>query len=298
MSDEIDGKKPAILLPTPEYPLFSASLQEHGVQELRYKLNEDDVWAIDIDSAYEAVEEGKRQSYQPRAIVIINPGNPTGKSSLNKYTYVFVEHIIIFIYIIIYSQVYQELAYFDDHPFHSFKKVLKEMGHPYSDSVQLCSFMSSSKGVIYESGLRGGFMEMTNVDDSIRKCLTTVCSAQLCANTIGQVAVDVMVKPPVPGEPSYQLYNEEKTIAMDALKRKSKACCDFFNSLEGVHCNPIRSGYYAFPRVDIPPRAVKDAEAKGMDVDTYYLMELLEETGISYAPGSAFGQAPGTHHLR
>ena len=55
---------------------------------------------------------------------------------------------------------------------------------------------------------------------------------------------------------------------------------------------------YAFPRIDLPPRAIAEALAEGHAPDTHYALSLLESTGICAVPGSGFGQREGTHHLR
>merc|ERR1711988_1985181 len=55
---------------------------------------------------------------------------------------------------------------------------------------------------------------------------------------------------------------------------------------------------YAFPRIDLPPAAVSEAKAQGKAPDVFYALRLLDETGICVVPGSGFGQADGTFHIR
>lgn len=55
---------------------------------------------------------------------------------------------------------------------------------------------------------------------------------------------------------------------------------------------------YVFPRVDLPPKAIEAARAKGQEPDVFYAFKLLESTGICVIPGSGFGQKPGTYHFR
>ena len=57
-------------------------------------------------------------------------------------------------------------------------------------------------------GIRGGYMEMLNFPSDLMEQVYKVFSTRLCANSVGQVVADVMVNPPAPGDPSYQLYNE------------------------------------------------------------------------------------------
>jgi aspartate/methionine/tyrosine aminotransferase len=55
---------------------------------------------------------------------------------------------------------------------------------------------------------------------------------------------------------------------------------------------------YCFPRLDLPPKALAAARAAGRAPDAYYCLRLLDATGIVAVPGSGFGQAEGTYHLR
>ena len=55
---------------------------------------------------------------------------------------------------------------------------------------------------------------------------------------------------------------------------------DTFNSLKGVSCVAATGAMYLFPKFEFPRKMVKTAEAKGMEVDTFYAMELLNNTGV------------------
>ncbi len=73
---------------------------------------------------------------------------------------------------------------------------------------------------------------------------------------------------------------------------------DGFNSLEGVTCNFTEGAMYSFPRLHLPKGAIDAARAAGKAPDTFYCLQLLEETGIVTVPGSGFGQEEGTFHMR
>ncbi len=55
---------------------------------------------------------------------------------------------------------------------------------------------------------------------------------------------------------------------------------------------------YAFPRIEIPTKAIEYAKSENMEPDTFYCLQLLEKTGICVVPGSSFKQQPRTYHLR
>ena len=78
--------------------------------------------------------------------------------------------------------------YADGCEFHSFKKMMTEMGEPYK-SMELASFMSCSKGYMGECGIRGGYSELCNIDPAVQAMLNKSFSAKLCPTVIGQVCI-------------------------------------------------------------------------------------------------------------
>jgi alanine transaminase len=134
-----------------------------------------------------------------RAIVVINPGNPTGNVLKRKD----IEDIIKISYehklVIIADEVYQDNIYNPKTPFISFRKVLAELADPYKNSVELISLHSVSKGLLGECGLRGGYFEIHNLETYANEMLYKLKSMELCSNTIGQLAVQLMVDPPIKG---------------------------------------------------------------------------------------------------
>ena len=100
------------------------------------------------------------------------------------------------------DEVYQNNVYTDNAEFHSFRKVLHQMGEPYSDSVELISMHSISKGVLGECGFRGGYMETKNIDPFICEMIYKMKSIELCSNTIGQTMIALMLDEPRKGRES------------------------------------------------------------------------------------------------
>jgi alanine transaminase len=71
-----------------------------------------------------------------------------------------------------------------------------------------------------------------------------------------------------------------------------------FNSIEGISCNEVQGAMYAFPRLELPKKAIEAARQAGQAPDAFYCFAMLEETGICTVPGSGFGEKPGTYHFR
>lgn len=285
------------MIPIPQYPLYSATLAELDGRMVNYYLDEDNNWALDITELQRAYDEGKKFS-RPRVLCVINPGNPTGQVLSRKN----VEEVIKFAkrnnLFLMADEVYQDNVYAEGCAFHSFKKVLHELGPEYSDNLELASFHSMSKGYMGECGFRGGYMEICNMDPKVKEQLRKLVSCRLCPPVTGQAAMDVVVNPPKPGEPSYELFQKEKQNVLSNLALKAKLTAEKFNSIPGIKCNTVQGAMYSFPQITIPQKAIDKAKEAGQEPDAFYANELLDTTGVVVVPGSGFGQRPGTYHFR
>ncbi|XP_076012208.1 alanine aminotransferase 2 [Genypterus blacodes] len=291
------SSRTGVMIPIPQYPLYSAAISELEAVQINYYLDEANCWALDIGELQRAYRAAK-QHCQPRVLCIINPGNPTGQLQSKKC----VEEVLHFAYeenlFVMADEVYQDNVYAPGSQFHSFKKVLYEMGPEYFNNVELASFHSTSKGYTGECGFRGGYMEVLNMDPDVTTQLVKLLSVRLCPPVSGQAAMDVIVNPPRVHEPSYAQFTKEKNSVLDALAEKAKMTEETLNSVPGIKCNPVQGAMYAFPQIFIPPRAIQEAQSLCMAPDMLYCLRLLEETGICVVPGSGFGQKEGTYHFR
>ncbi|XP_075776054.1 alanine aminotransferase 1 isoform X1 [Pelodiscus sinensis] len=286
-----------VLIPIPQYPLYSAALAELDAVQVNYYLEEERCWALDCGELRRALRQA-REHCQPRVLCIINPGNPTGQVQSRQC----IEDVIKFAWeeqlFLMADEVYQDNVYAEGSAFHSFKKVLSELGPPYSSEVELASFHSISKGFMGECGFRGGYMEVVNMDPAVQQQLSKLVSVRLCPPVPGQVLLDVVVNPPAPGEPSYHSFSQERQAILSDLAHKARLTQEIFSQVPGIRCNPVQGAMYAFPRIQLPARAVLEAQARGLAPDMFFCLQLLEETGICVVPGSGFGQREGTYHFR
>ena len=294
----IRNEKDAILVPIPQYPLYSASIQLYGGTLLPYDLKEKAGWGMDIEAIRTSIHAARAEGTNVRALVFINPGNPTGQvltaDNLKELVKLAHEEGLV----LLADEVYQPNIYTDEKPFVSAKKVLGELGEPYASSVELASFHTVSKGVLGECGLRGGYVEFTNFHPGTIDEMYKVASVNLSPNTVGQVTMSLMVNPPQPGDESYEQYNHEMTEGLESLKRRAHVVTNSFNALEGVTCTFTEGAMYSFPCLHLPQKAIDAAKAAGKTPDTFYCLALLEETGIVTVPGAGFGQEEGTFHMR
>ncbi len=281
----IAGPRDGIMIPIPQYPLYSATITLYEGRQVHYYLDEENGWKLNRSLLEESIREARRNGVNVKAISVINPGNPTG-SVLDEENIAMVldfarEHGLS----VLADEVYQSNVYREGDRFTSFAKVLSGKGY---EDVSLFSFHSCSKGFLGECGQRGGYLEVRNVPADAAAQLTKLQSISLCANTVGQAAVYLLVRPPRPGEPSRDLYVRERDGILAELRSRAELLAEGLNRIPGIRCNPIAGAMYAYPRISLPPGKT----------DQDYCMALLEKTGICVVPGSGFGQIPGTAHFR
>ncbi|XP_057548777.1 alanine aminotransferase 2 [Amaranthus tricolor] len=293
LRSEQDG----ILCPIPQYPLYSASIALHGGTLVPYYLDEATGWGLEISELKKQLESSKSKGVTVRALVVINPGNPTGQVLAEENQKQIVEFCKKEGLVLLADEVYQDNVYVPDKKFHSFKKIARSLGYQEND-LPLVSFQSVSKGFYGECGKRGGYMEVTGFTADIREQIYKVASVNLCSNLTGQILASLVMSPPKVGDESYEVYSAEKEGILSSMARRAKTLEDAFNSLEGVTCNKAEGAMYLFPRINLPQKAIKAAEAEHIAPDAFYARRLLEETGIVVVPGSGFGQVPGTWHIR
>ncbi|OQS06931.1 alanine aminotransferase 2, partial [Thraustotheca clavata] len=291
--DENDG----ILVPIPQYPLYSATIAINGGALCGYYLDEASNWGMNTTELKRSIKEARAKGKEVRALVVINPGNPTGQCLSETNMREIVQFCKDEKLVLMADEVYQENVYAEDKKFISFKKVLKDMGPAY-DSVELASFHSTSKGFTGECGRRGGYMELVNFSEEAMEQLYKMVSINLCSNIEGQLMVALMTNPPVKGDASYESYVAQRDGILHSLKRRAVKLVAAFNELEGVTCNDAEGAMYTFPKITIPQKAVEEANKRGVAPDAFYSMALLDATGIVVVPGSGFGQEDGTFHFR
>uniref|UniRef100_A0A6Q2XLK8 alanine transaminase n=2 Tax=Esox lucius TaxID=8010 RepID=A0A6Q2XLK8_ESOLU len=286
-----------VMISIPQYPLYSAALAELAAVQVNYYLNEDKCWSMDVSELERSLSEARKYC-NPKALCVINPGNPTGQVQSRQciedvIRFAAKEHLFLMA-----DEVYQDNVYAEGCQFHSFKKVLFEMGPQYSNTVELASFHSTSKCYMGECGFRGGYMEVINMDPEVKAQLTKLVSVRLCPPVPGQALMDLVVNSPKPGEPSYNNFMKERTATLSLLAEKAKLTKEILNTVPGITCNPVQGAMYSFPKISLPEKAIKEAKALGQAPDMFYCMKMLEETGICLVPGSGFGQKEGTYHFR
>ena len=252
-----------VLIPSPGYPVYEVSLAKLGFDATHYYLDESNAWQPDLDDI------ARRINNKTRALVVINPNNPTGavcrREALLGILGLAARHgLVIFC-----DEIYNKLL-LDPVDYVSLASLAGEL--------PVVTFNGLSKSHLvpgFRIGwaiLSGGQRSLANYSEAIAKMLR----ARLSANHPAQFAV----RPALEGDQGH-------IPAMIAkLKSRRDLTVALLNSLPNVHCFSPQAAFYAFPRLEI---ARSDAE---------FVTELVQETGVIVVPGTGFGQAPGTQHFR
>jgi len=281
----IAGPQDGIMIPIPQYPLYSATLTLYEGKQIDYYLDERNDWKLSQDMLEMSLFEARKFGVNVKAICVLNPGNPTGSVLDHENISMIIDFAKEHGLSILADEVYQDNIYRPGDRFVSFAKVLSER---HEKDVSLFSFHSCSKGFMGECGQRGGYMEVRNVPPDVVAQITKLQSVSLCSNLTGQVAVYCMVCPPKPGSPSHAQYVTERDGILNELRQRAIILAEALNKIQGIECNAVAGAMYAFPKVTLPHGRT----------DEEYCMALLEEEGICVVPGTGFGQVPGTAHFR
>ncbi|KAL1414977.1 hypothetical protein MTO96_007064 [Rhipicephalus appendiculatus] len=225
-----------------------------------YYLDEDCGWAHNIDEMQKALDESKSVCV-PRCLLLVNPANPPSTVLSRKQ----LEDIIMFAHknhlIILADEIFEYNTYDSNFPFPQ-----RQEGYEHHERP------------IFTDG--AGFLQF---DIKGIHC---------------RAALDCIVRPPELGDPSYELFIKEKTSTLNSLARRAKMAEKRLNAIPGFHCGPVHGSMAAYARINIPAKAIEEAERHNKQADVFYAEELLKAKGISVTPSSAFGRLPGRYHIR
>lgn len=252
-----------ILTPCPDYPLYSAVLAKLGIPINTYLLNEDDGWQPDL------VDLGQKITSRTRALVLINPNNPTGavcsRRMLERIAELARRHNLV----IFADEIYDKLM-LDGNECISMASVAPEL--------PVVTFGGLSKNYL-APGWRIGWGMVSGDAAAVKPYIEGIhrlLRARLSANHPEQYAIKAALEGPQDHlVDTCQRLRSRRDLTM-------KAC----NSIPRMSLVAPRGAFYAFPRIDIP---------EGDDV---FVKEIIKQKHVVLVHGSGFGQKPGTKHFR
>jgi alanine-synthesizing transaminase len=256
-----DGEN--VLTPTPGYPLYTAIQSKLQMMENPYYLNESNGWQPDIDDIKSKIND------KTRAIIIINPNNPTGSNASVETMKQIIELAIKRNLVIFADEIYDKLL-MDGKTHTSIASLNSE--------VPMITFGGLSKNYMVP-GFRIGWGIVSgnkNILKDYVEAINKLLRARLSANHPEQYGI----APSLLGDQSHL------EVAMKKLTRRRNLTVEMMNAVPGITCVEPEGSFYAFPRL----HNIKN--------DAHWVSELIKETGVVVVPGSGFGQVPGTSHFR
>ncbi len=255
-----------VLVPAPDYPLWTAAVSLSGGTPVHYLCDESKEWAPDLADL--------RSKITPRtkAIVMINPNNPTGaiysKAVLTELTQIAREHgLILFA-----DEIYDKMLY-DEEQHVSLASL--------SSDVVIITFNGLSKN--YRScGYRSGWMVVSGDKSGIKdyiEGLNMLSSMRLCANVPGQYAIQTALG-------GYQSI-DDLVAKGGRLARQRDLAWELITAIPGVSCVKPKSALYLFPKLDPEMYPIED--------DQQFIADLLREEKVLMVQGSGFNWVKPDH---
>jgi alanine-synthesizing transaminase len=255
-----------LLLPAPDYPLWTAATSLSGGTPVHYLCNEDNGWMPDIEDIRRKITS------RTKGIVVINPNNPTGAlysdALLQSIVNLAREHALV----IFADEVYDKVLY---------DQVKHTPIASLSADVLTLTFNSLSKS--YRScGYRAGWMVVSGDKKPAKdyiEGLNMLSNMRLCANVPGQYAIQTALG-------GYQSI-DDLVREGGRLRRQRDLAYELITAIPGVTCVKPSAALYMFPRLDPVVYPIADDQA--------FFLELLQETRVMLVQGSGFNWGQPDH---
>ena len=248
-----------LLLPSPDYPLWTAAASLSGGTPVHYLCNENNGWMPDLDDIRAKITS------RTKGIVVINPNNPTGALYSDDLLKGIVKIARERGLIIFADEVYDKVLY--DGTTHTAIGSL-------SEDVLTLTFNSLSKS--YRScGYRAGWLVVSGDKKPARdyiEGLNMLSNMRLCANVPGQWAIQTALG-------GHQSINE-LVCEGGRLRKQRDLAHQLITQIPGVSCVKPQAALYMFPRLDPKVYPIED--------DQQFFLELLQETRVMLVQGTGF----------
>ncbi len=252
-----------VLVPSPGYPLYNALLSRLIGEARPYRLAEEKNWEPDLDHMASQIDE------HTRAIVVINPNNPTGavytEETLRGIIALARKHNLV----VLCDEIYEKLI-LNGQPHISLAALDKEL--------PVVTFNGLSKCYL-APGFRIGWAVVSGAPELVEdytEAMRKLARARLCASHPKQFAIPVALN-------GNQVHVEE---TIEKLRRRRDLTVERLNAIPGISCQIPNGAFYAFPKLEI--------ECNDKD----WVKSLIRETGVVVVHGSGFGTLPETPHFR
>ena len=254
-----------VLVPGPTYPPYISFVKLFGGKPITYRTDEDNDWLPDLEDLRGKITE------KTRALVIVNPSNPTGalcdEKTLKQMLDIAAEHRLL----VASDEIYDRLVY--DSRFTSTSAVAKD--------VPVVGLNGFSKTYVM-TGWRLGYLyfhDPNEVLKELKEAIAKECRIRLCAATPVQYAAVRALK----GS------QRHITKMVKVLKQRRDHFLYRIRAVEGLSCTTPKGAFYLFPRIALRDRWKSDKE---------FAVDLVRKTGVLVVNGSGFDQVYGAGHFR
>ena len=248
-----------VLVPMPDYPLWTAAANLAGGTAVHYRCNEDDNWHPDIEDIKSKITP------KTKGIVVINPNNPTGALYSDELLLQIIEVAKEHDLIIMADEIYDRILYDDME--HTPMSTL-------TDDVLVLSYNGLSKSHRI-AGFRAGWMMVSgkkhHASDFIEG-LDMLASMRLCSNVQGQYAIQTAMG-------GYQSM-KDLTSKKGRLYKQREMAVSRLNAIKGISCTMPQGAFYCFPKMDPAVYPIED--------DMQFMMDLLVEENVLLVQGTGF----------
>ena len=255
-----------ILVPAPDYSLWTNSVYIAGAKPVHYICDESADWYPDLDDIKSKI------TAKTRAIVLINPNNPTGavysKAFLEKVVEIAREHQLI----IFSDEIYDRL-------------IMDGVEHVSTATLAPDLLVVTMNGLSKSHiicGFRCGWMVLSGAKDAAKdfyQGLVQLCAMRLCANALTQLVIPAALSDP------------ESTNAMmvpgGRIYEQREATCRELEKIDGVSFVKNKAAFYLFPKLDIKKFNITD--------DQQFAMDYLHSKHVMIIPGRGFSWSKPDH---
>ncbi len=250
-----------LLLPAPDYPLWTAGVSLSGGTPVHYLCDEESDWYPDLDDIK------KKITKKSRGIVLINPNNPTGAVYSRDFLLEVIEIARQHNLIIFADEIYDKILF--DGATHTPIASL-------ADDVLIVTFNGLSKAYRV-CGFRSGWMFMTgpkHLAKSYIDGIDMLASMRLCANVPMQHAVQTALG-------GYQSVNELLLPGGRLLEQRDRAY-ELISQIPGISCVKPKGAMYLFPKIDTKMYNIRDDQKMVLDFLIQEKVLLVQGTGFNW----------------
>ena len=257
-----------VLIPAPDYPLWTAATNLSGGRAVHYRCDEDNGWFPDVADIEAKITD------RTRALVVINPNNPTGavysRESLQQLVEVARRHDLV----VMADEIYDKILY--DEAEHTSIASL-------ADDVLFVTMNGLSK-TYRVAGFRSGWMTVSGAKNRASEyieALRLLSSMRLCANVPAQHAIQSSLG-------GYQSIAEFTTPGGRLYEQRAVAY-EMINNIDGLSCVKPQGALYLFPKIDADRFGIKD--------DEQFVLDFLRSEHVLLVQGTGFNM-PEPDHFR